>query len=189
MTDPLIAIQLDATTITSVFAQITRRMGGKPALMREVAGIMLDEVEENFMQQGRPRWLDIKSVTLARAGYTRTKTGKQIFLKRNSKPGYSILQDTGRLAGSITKAFDATHASVGTNVVYAAIHQFGGQTKPHVIRAKNAKALALPGLGFRKSVNHPGSKIPARPFLTITAAGEAKIIRAGEAFLRSVIAD
>ena len=71
-------------------------------------------------------------------------------------------------------------------MVYAAIHHFGGRTKPHVIRAKNAKALALPG-GPRRSVNHPGSNIPARPFLTITPAGESKIVRAGEEFLRGAI--
>lgn len=186
MTNPLISIGFNPQPVSVVFGQVLRRMGGKPALMREVAGIMVDEVEENFAQQGRPKWVDIQSVSLKRAGFTKTKSGKSIFLKRNTKAGYSILQDSGRLAGSITSAFDGSSATVGTNVLYAAIHQFGGQTKAHVIRAKNAKALAFGGV-FRKSVNHPGSKIPARPFLTISPAGEQKIVRAGEAFLRGVI--
>ena len=186
MTESLITVDLASASVLAVFAQIPRRAAGKAALMREVAGIMLDEVEENFEAQGRPRWLELKSVNLARAGYSRTKTGKWAYLKRNNRPSYMILHDTGRLASSITQQFDANSASVGTNVVYAAIHQFGGRTKPHVIRPKNAKALATP-YGPRKSVNHPGSEIPARPFLTISPAGEGKILRAGEAYLAGVI--
>lgn len=186
MTGPLVRIILDQRAIVDVFAQIGRRMGGKPALMKDVGGIMLDEVEENFAQQGRPRWAQVQSVSLRRAGYTQPKNTSKYRLAKNRSLGYQILQDTGRLAASITMAFDGTSATVGTNLVYARIHQFGGKTKPHVIRAKNAKALAFGGR-FAKSVNHPGSNIPARPFLTISPAGEQKIIRAGEAFLRGVI--
>lgn len=182
----LLKLQLNTQPVLDVFGQITRRMAGKPALMREVAGIMFDEVEENFAQQGRPRWVELKSVSLKRAGYQRDKKGRHA-LGRNRTAGYSILQDTGRLASSIVQAFDAHSATVGTNVVYARIHQFGGTTRPHTIRAKSARALAIPGIGFRKSVQHPGSHIPARPFLAISQSGEAKIIRAGEAFLRGVI--
>lgn len=189
MSDSLIQLALDAQPITELFGRITRRMGGKPALMREVANIMLDEVEANFAAQGRPRWADLKSVDLRRAGYTRTKGGRLVWLKRNSRPGYQILQVSGRLASSITMAYDAQSATVGTNVVYAAIHQFGGKTRPHVIRAKRAKALALPGIGPRRQVNHPGSTIPARPFLMVSPAGEAAIVRAGESFLRAVITE
>ena len=59
------------------------------------------------------------------------------------------------------------HASV----IYAAIHEFGGVTKPHEIRAKNAKALAFQGRGgmvFRRAVHHPGSRIPARSYIGST---------------------
>ena len=57
---------------------------------------------------------------------------------------------------------------VGTTKPYAAIHEFGGRTAAHTIRARQAKALhfVLDGKDvFAKSVNHPGSVIPARPFL------------------------
>ncbi|MGK0740171.1 phage virion morphogenesis protein, partial [Yokenella regensburgei] len=56
---------------------------------------------------------------------------------------------------------------VGTNVVYARIHQEGGKTRPHVIRPRNKKALYFNGR-FAAKVNHPGSDIPARPFLSLT---------------------
>lgn len=183
----MIDLRVNSADIDAVFAQIQRRMGGGTrALMREVAGIMLAEVEENFAAQGRPRWLELKSVNLMRAGYQRSKTGRHT-LGRNRTAGYQILQDSGRLAASITQSFDAGSATVGTNLVYAAIHQFGGRTKAHIIRAKNARALSIPGVGFRTQVRHPGSVIPARPFLAISPSGEAKIVRAGEAHLRAAL--
>lgn len=58
---------------------------------------------------------------------------------------------------------DGKRAIIGSDRKYAAIHQLGGTTSPHVIRARRKKALKTP-YGPRKSVNHPGSKIPARPF-------------------------
>lgn len=148
---------------------VVRRGGARQALMRGIAGDMADAVEENFAQQGRPRWADLRSVSIRRGA------------------GYRILQDTGRLAASIGRSSDETTARVGTNLVYARIHQFGGRTKAHVIRAKNSKALYTP-FGPRKSVNHPGSVIPARPFLSLTERDLQKIGRRGEAFLKGLIA-
>lgn len=50
------------------------------------------------------------------------------------------LVDTGNLAGSIeAKPVSWNKVRIGTNVVYAAIHEFGGK-----IKAKNAGALTIP---------------------------------------------
>lgn len=79
---------------------------------------------------------------------------------------------TGHLQRSAraTRAVQDGHgvvSSIGSNVKYAAIHEFGGQTAPHKITAKG-KALKFTAGGklfLRKSVNHPGSVMPARrPF-------------------------
>lgn len=72
--------------------------------------------------------------------------------------------------------FGRTYAVVGTAKPYAAAHQFGAVTKPHVIRARNGKALKIPGVGFRRSVNHPGSTIPTRPFLGIGPDDEKELL-------------
>jgi hypothetical protein len=53
---------------------------------------------------------------------------------------------------------DAVLSAIGSNVVYAAILEFGGDTKPHVIKAKKGGALKfiLGGQEYlRKQVNHP----------------------------------
>lgn len=79
-------------------------------------------------------------------------------------------------------------ALVGTNVPYARIHQLGGKTRPHVIKPKNKKALAFGGRVV-KSVNHPGSNIPARPFLSLVDSDKAVMLRTVSAFLRKLVAD
>src|SRR4051812_49353550 len=49
---------------------------------------------------------------------------------------------TGRLRRSINMKFEdngfSVTATVGTNVVYARIHEMGGKTPAHVIEARNA---------------------------------------------------
>ena len=51
---------------------------------------------------------------------------------------------------------------------YARILELGGTTRAHLIRPREGKMLAFQADGrmiFRKQVNHPGSKFPARPYL------------------------
>jgi phage gpG-like protein len=81
-------------------------------------------------------------------------------------------------------------AGVGTNLVYAKIHEFGGRTQPHRIEARGSGNLAIAKtklgaslltmtkrgkvrkssynaglLVFRRAVEHPGANMPARPYL------------------------
>jgi phage gpG-like protein len=59
----------------------------------------------------------------------------------------------------------------GSNMEYARIHQEGGKTKAHEIKARNGKALSFTGRDgkqiARKSVKHPGSQITARPYMGV----------------------
>ena len=81
------------------------------------------------------------------------------------------LRDTGRLMGSIDYRSDATSVTVGTNVCYAPVHQFGAHVEaglpPHqsicdyYTKGSPFLAFQVGGRWFRaKSVT-----IPARPFL------------------------
>ena len=139
-------------------------------LMRIIAGDMMDEVEENFAQEGRPKWLGFKYTPSEKRGGASAK----------------LLQHSGQLAGSITERSDSNTAAVGTNKVYARIHQEGGKTKPHEIKPRNKNALAFNGRVVKK-VNHPGSDIPARPFLMISPLGEEKIISHTSQYLQNLI--
>ncbi|MEE6042739.1 phage virion morphogenesis protein, partial [Avibacterium paragallinarum] len=132
-------------------------------LMRTIAGTMQSAVDQNFQAGGRPKWLGVKS-----------------------RPNGSPLIDSGALRNSIRASWDNDEAIVGTNLAYAAIHQFGGKTKPHKIKPRYKKGLAFGGI-VRKSVNHPGSNIPARPFLTLTLQDEADILEDVQDYFKQII--
>ncbi len=83
----------------------------------------------------------------------------------------ATLRKSGTLAKSIRTIATARAATIASDRHYAAIHQLGGRTQPHVIRPKNKKALKTP-YGMFKKVNHPGSHIPARPFMPFAPNGK-----------------
>ena len=80
---------------------------------------------------------------------------------------------TGKLVRSIFQhVSDSPHEVSGrvysSGLPYAAIQEFGGQTRAHIIEATKAKALAFTVGGkqvFAARVNHPGSKIPASRYM------------------------
>lgn len=87
------------------------------------------------------------------------------------------LIDTGRLRRAVGAEYSVSGQVVEIRggirpVVYGRIHQFGGTTSPHVILPRKAKVLRWAGSGggsvFARSVNHPGSVIPARPYVGIS---------------------
>ncbi|NLR73572.1 phage virion morphogenesis protein [Leeia aquatica] len=123
----------------------------RPA-MRQIAQALLLETERNFEEEGRPRWAPLADATVrARLGGKKAykKSGALRASAQRQLAGMRILQHTGQLASSITTNYDSTQAVIGSNKVYAAIHQFGGKA------------------GRGRSVD-----IPARPFLPVTANGE-----------------
>lgn len=95
---------------------------------------------------------------------------------------------SGRLQASITQNLTVTDQEVagvigaGKSIPYAAIHEFGGTTKPHDIRPKgNKAALAFTdgygGTIFARVVHHPGSKMPERSYMRSTLADFSDRIR------------
>lgn len=89
--------------------------------------------------------------------------------KKDGKP--STLQKSTRLRNSIrVTSASESGVSIGSDAAYAAIHQTGGQTAAHIIRPRFKKALAFGG-GVYRMVKHPGSSIPARPYLPFTSSG------------------
>ena len=98
--------------------------------------------------------------------------------QRARDEGGETLTDSARLRASITRRVSQSAVEVGTNVVYAAIHQFGGKTPPRTIRPVTKKALFWPGARHPVAkVEHPGSKVPARPFLGFSGADYKAVAR------------
>jgi len=190
----MIEIAIQTEQLEATVERLMTAVANASPVMGEIAHIMWDAVEENFRQEVRPQWLGLAPSTLQarvggqlQRGRGKFKSGAwSLALGQRVARSIKILQASGRLASSITPSHDATTATVSTNVVYAAIQNFGGTTSPHVIEPKNAKALHFGGI-FAKRVNHPGSKIPARPFMMITD-GDARLIEEAMAnYLRGVV--
>ena len=154
MVNPRFTVEVDDQTLLSAIDHGIDQLEKPHELMRLVAGNMLAAVEDNFENEGRPKWVGLQPGTIEQ----RERSGHW--------PG-KILQRSGRLKNSISQHWDDRQAIVGTNLIYAAILHFGGKTRPHTIRPKIKKALAFAGRVLR-SVKHPGSNIPARHFLALT---------------------
>lgn len=93
--------------------------------------------------------------------------------KLHATGGNPLNVQTGRLINSITHEVERDAGgwlgSVGSNVVYAAIQEYGGVTRPHWIDPKRpGGVLAFEKDGatvFARSVWHPGSNLPPRPYI------------------------
>jgi len=109
----MIEIRIENANLTSKLKRLAAAGRDQTPAMREASGILADAVEENFDEEGRPKWKRLAASTIRQ----REKEGKW--------PG-KILQRSGKLAKSITRHYDATSAVVGTNEPYAAIQNFGG---------------------------------------------------------------
>ena len=90
-----------------------------------------------------------------------TKTSPDGASWEPNRQGSSTLHDSGNLAASIDYEVGGSSVTVGTGLIYAAIHQFGG-----TIRPKSADRLVFQvgnQLVFATKVT-----IPARPYLGVS---------------------
>jgi phage gpG-like protein len=93
-------------------------------------------------------------------------------IKQEKLSGQVLKNGTGTLRRSISpnviKDKIGVTGTVGTNVVYARIHEYGGRTPPREILPRRGRALAFMWRGeqrFFKKVQHPGSVIPKHSFM------------------------
>lgn len=181
MGNELVSIRIDDSQLRAALDRLERSAVDLGPAMRKIAQAMATETERNFAAQGRPRWKPLADATLLNRARSSKRFSKKDGSTSEKKHGIHrkdggllksalkrmesamILQDSGRLASSISTDFDSTHAIIGSNVEYAAIHQFGG--------------MAGPG---RKV------EIEARPYLPITADG-ALTPEASEEVLSTVL--
>jgi phage gpG-like protein len=178
----MIEIKIDSKVVVAALERLAKASADMTPVMLDISETMYSAVMRNFDEGGRPKWMGLDPKTIE----SRNKSRHSM-----ANGSLGILQRSGTLRNSIVAEHDANSAVVGVGFgkgaeKYAAIHQFGGKTSPHVIRPKNKKALAFGGI-VRKSVNHPGSVIPARPFLALTSEDEGKIVNTVSGYLRNIV--
>jgi phage virion morphogenesis protein len=123
----MVKVKVDDRELRRAISRIMERLSNPQRAFKAIGLIVRNSVLKNFEAQGRPqRWKELKESTIRKKGSSR------------------ILEDTGRLRNSITYRAHRDMVEIGTNVVYAGIHQFGGRA----------------GRGH-------SAEIPSRPFLML----------------------
>ncbi|MEQ1890095.1 MAG: phage virion morphogenesis protein [Alphaproteobacteria bacterium] len=98
--------------------------------------------------------------------------------RRALEEGGKTLVDKGHLRGSITHRAGRDFVEVGSNLIYAAVQQFGA-----TIRAKaGGKLIFRVGGGYRAMDE---VTIPARPWLGLSAADPVEITEIVNAYLKT----
>lgn len=165
-------IVVDEGQLGRQLQQLIERAGDLRDALGEIGEIVSASTQARFGQgvdpSGSP-WAPLAASTLAQ------------------KKGPGTLRESLHLQGSIRYQVEGEAVRIGTDVPYAAAHQFG--TPARVIRPRNGKALAfgppasrLGGKNARtvgpahvvKQVNHPG--LTARPFLGLSTEDEDDIL-------------
>lgn len=165
-----IELKVEDRAIHELLTKVSHKCKDKRPLMRNIAGIMKDEVEQNFEQEGRP-----------------TQWEKS---KRAEKEGGKTLHKSGQLA-KISADSDNDKSVVGSNKIYAAAQHYGVDktvnVKQHTTKVKSrdvksGKKIIAKGIGTSKAHTRH-MKIPARPFMIITDGGKEKIKDAARDYL------
>lgn len=143
---PSIKIDIDDRALLRGLARLRAQMGNLTPVFADIGEYLIRETDNRFRDQKAPDgspWQDLKPATWKR--------------KKNRK----ILTERTRLRGSLAYQAGPDRVEVGTNVVYGAIHQFGG-----------------------KAGRGGSAEIPTRPFLGINDADRREIGEIVQDYLR-----
>lgn len=141
--------------------------GNMQPLMLSIAETMRVSVLKNFETEGArmgKKWARLSNETI----------------KQRKRKGYwpgKILQRTGQLKNSIFSKAGDNYAEVGTNLIYARIHNYGGiihrsSLRTYLRKKRENKPARKPSRNIMDSL-----RIPARPFMKLSVADLDKIKR------------
>jgi len=168
-------IKVEDAEVRTMLQALQGRMKDMTPVMREVGEIVRESVMRNFKEGRSPQGVPWKPSLRA-------------ILQRGQ-----TLVDTARLRNSITVRPARDHVAVGTNVEYAAVHQFGARkgsfgevlarVRAHTRRTRTGKQAQV--RAHTRRMRLPWGDIPARPFLGVRPGDWGEI---REAILSHVMA-
>lgn len=147
-----------------IIEMLKKRLSGDRNLMLSIAETMRVSVLKNFETEGSrlgSKWQRLAPATI----------------KQRQKKGYwpgKILQRTGQLKDSVISQADDTTATVSTNLIYAAIHQYGGWIHRSSLKTYLRKKREGKEASFDK-LRMTSFYIPARPFMKLNEGDLNKI--------------
>ncbi|MDC7787976.1 phage virion morphogenesis protein [Rhodoplanes sp. TEM] len=147
---------IDDAVVLKAFAALQRLMTDTTPVLRAIGTGLVENTHTRFEEARDPQgnaWAALNP------DYAPLKRGPGTLRESAMRGG---------LMGSITFRAARDSVEVGTNKIYAAVHQFGATIEP--VKASHLVFRLASGLQFRDSVT-----IPARPFLGISKADEETI--------------
>lgn len=153
MTGVVLKVDYDSAEIRAYLKSRISKLDNLRPFYVNVGEHMLNSVQERFDTETAPdgsAWAALAPSTVA---------GR---LRRHGNAELTILREHGHLAGSFNYEASSREVKIGSPVVYAAIHHFGGAA----------------------GRNH-AAEIPARPVLGMSHQDEQAISEMAEEFLRS----
>lgn len=180
--DKGIQIKVDDKVVLQRLGELQATTANLQPLFKKISSALLGRTQQNIQNEAAPdgtKWPGLKPRTAAR----RIGTGRR---------GYDhMLRNRGYLYGSLVSRSDANSATIGTNVIYAAIHNMGGEInmpeRQHTIYQRynertdtlNPRFVKRSGSNFARDVKIKAHKvkIPAREFLGF-AEGDRKTVLA-----------
>ncbi|SDA39153.1 phage virion morphogenesis protein [Mesorhizobium qingshengii] len=173
----------------AVLATLDRieHLAAKPgAIMSAIAAYLVTATQRHFERETGPngKWQKLSPRTAAKRSGRGTR-------------GYGhMLRVTNRLYSSITGEATDTEAAVGTNLLYAAIQQLGGEANIpareqdlHFGKTNRGrrfvKASRKRKETVRVSIGAHSISIPARPYLYVDQADQAEILQIAEDAFRA----
>ena len=179
-----ISMSVRCDLLLKVMERIANKLNDPQPIMEKLGAMAANEVRRNFTVGGRyfspenpiggkNKWKPLSKTTI------------EIKKSQGNSGPYTILKDTGRLSSSIVSKATKDTVTVGTNMVYAALHQFGAKAgqfemliKAHIRKRKvtGSELLKSGKLGKIKPMTintsvkahmRKSPEIPARPFMNI----------------------
>lgn len=168
----MITIEINDAQVSAALAKISAHLDDLSPLMNEIGLFMVESTKQRFDNTETPQgtaWAPRSPTTIKHYQRTKQKFGP-------------VLHKTGDLRQSIFHAYDATSVSVGTNLIYAAVQQFGA--------AQGAFGAAIGR--DKKGRDHfhhiPWGNIPARPFLGLSDGDRGNLVDTVEEWLAGIAA-
>ena len=189
-----ISMSVRCDEVLRVMERIAKKLNDPEPMMKRLGATATTEVQKNFSVGGRysspedpiggeKKWKPLSQTT------------KDIKESMGKKGPYTILRNDGILVGSIHSKATKDTVTVGTNMVYAALHQFGAKAgqfemliKAHIRKRKVTGSELLksgkPGKIKPMTINtsvkahiRKSPAIPAKPFMNIHPESLAMIIQ------------
>lgn len=166
--------------LTSYLRNAGAKLVRDQSFLVQAGEVLVSSVQKNFIEGGR-----YSGTGDFEGGTQKWKPWSRAYAERQKKRGRSnVLMDRGQLRSSIDVRIEGNQLVVGSNRVYAAIHQFGGtisiagyERDVKFRRVKKgdhttiqfARNDATGQNVFTKRIQYPGRAVtvPARPYVVI----------------------